>query len=42
MDFKTSLENNNNIEITKWVKSGLDLNKIIEYKYPIFYLIKKK
>ena len=41
MDFKTSLENNNNIEITKWVITGIDLNKIIEYKYPIFYLIKK-
>ena len=40
MDFKTSLEQNNNIEITKWVITGIDLNKIIEYKYPIFYLIK--
>jgi len=40
MDFKTALEKNDNTEITKWVKNGIDLNKIIEYKYPIFYLIK--
>ena len=40
MDFKSALELNNEEEIIHCVKNGSNLNKLINYKYPIFYLIK--
>ena len=42
MDFKSALELNNEEEIIRCVKNGENLNKLIGYKYPIFYLIKNK
>ena len=42
MDFKTALQNNNQNEIIRCVKSGMDLNKMIDYKFPIFYLIENE
>jgi ankyrin repeat protein len=39
MDFKIALQNNDKYKIINYVKNGIDLNKLIDYKYPIFYLI---
>ena len=39
MDFKIALQNNNKYQIINHIKNGINLNKLIDYKYPIFYLI---
>ena len=38
MDFETALRKNNSSEILRHIKNGVDLNKNIGEKYPIFFL----
>lgn len=42
MDFKQALEDNNEIEIKKFITNGIDLNKLVGYSYPIFFSIRNK
>ena len=39
MDFETALEKNDSPEILRHIKNGVDLNKNIGLKFPIFFCI---
>tara|TARA_Y200000002_G_C22578911_1_gene619969 strand:- start:217 stop:894 length:678 start_codon:yes stop_codon:yes gene_type:complete len=42
MTFKEALEENNELEIIKNIKNGVNLNELVGYSYPIFYSIRNR